>query len=119
MVQNTESFNLNYPAFLYPGAIFSGYEDFDFYRSESLRLLDYFNTPPEKNCLYQIIIGSAMEEYYNYMKRPIDLQYRQLFPIHIENFIDTYPNNNVKIIIISPDVFFSDDKYVEPTFITI
>ena len=110
------SYKLTHPWFIYPGYPVKGYNKFDKYKRESLRLYyDINNYEPKQNTLFHIVIGAAMEEYYNVSKHhhdtsDLDFQWRQLFPYWLEHHLNNYPTNPINIIIISPNDDFDVDS---------
>lgn len=120
--------NLNHPWFIYPRAFMSEYNDYDLYRSESIRLEKFLNNFlndlenrnfRESKLLIPIILGSTMEDSLinSYTEHTNIFQYQQLFPCHIDNYIENIDGQKyIQIIIISPDRIFSDHNYI-PLFI--
>ena len=60
-------------------------------------------------------IGSAMEEYNNSYKKLENNQWKQLFPDHLKNY--ALDGGKCICIIVSPDEYLSEDKYIYPIFI--
>lgn len=122
---NTENnLIINHPWFIYPNGFMSEYNNYKLYRSESHRLLNFINELNTKinnnffsntKLLIPIILGSTMEDALlnHQTENSNSFQYSQLYPNYINNFIKCIDGNKyVQIIIISPDNFFSNDKYV-------
>ncbi len=135
---NLENLELNHPYFVYPNGPLCEYTEFKFYNSEAKRLLVHLeelvkkissekSNPNNQLSFYtlnSIILGSAMEQSIRTGNSEPDTfyQWQQLFPSYINNFISAYKpvSTNklfVNLIIISPDIFFSDEKYRDPIFI--
>jgi hypothetical protein len=106
---------MNFPFYLYPNQILSGYTDYKEYLKETERLYNdlcgYKSTP---NTIFQLIIGAVMEEAKDY-NIPIDEHWRQLLPFYLEHYLETTLNSNVEIYIVSPNIGFKN--HIEPTFI--
>ena len=118
-----KEYKLCYPYYLYPNAPCGAYNDLEVYRNESIRLLHFLNNyKPDNKTFFNLIIGSAAEgAFTNQFLEDINGHWRQLFPYHIEYFLDNMKekknnNYNIQIIVISPDQFMNDEKYV-PQFI--
>ena len=120
--------NLNHPWFIYPHAFMSEYNNYRLYKTESLRLLkflkDFINKFDEQyftnsKILMPIILGSSMEDAivnYNTDQSNV-VQYQQLFPNYINNFIEKVNEHKfIQLIIISPDLIFDDIDYI-PLFV--
>ncbi len=89
-----------------------GYRNTPLYQTEIQRLMNYWKKfEHEDNMLLHVTIGAAMEE--NISKVPG--QWSQLFPHHVQLYAET--DNPVRVIIISPNHSFADDKYVDPSFV--
>ncbi len=127
------SYTLNHPYFMYPGGPLSEYNKYKNYNSEVVRLLEYLiklngklnSLQSVKNnyILIPFIIGSAMEQAIKggYNEPNSFFQWQQLFPNYINNFIDFYSkidNSSVTvyIIIVSPDIIFSNEYTYDPLF---
>ena len=120
---------LNHPFFIYPRGFMSEYNNYEHYRNEVKRLYQFIDNLPdlieEKNSngdkiLIPFIIGSPMEDSLakSNSSKENYFQFRQLFPNYINNFIQTYFNDNkfIQIIIISPDDIFSPQSNIMPLF---
>lgn len=124
----TDIDKLNHPWFIYPHAFMSEYNDYELYKSESIRLNlfleDFLNKLYSKNfdsskILIPIILGSTMEDSLIGSHTNITniFQFQQLFPNYIDNFIkNEIGNKYIQMIIISPDKIFQKDDYV-PLFV--
>lgn len=125
-------FDMNYPFAVYPRGVLSGYISYKHYVEEAIRLKNYIitlkNNLVENNGILKhliiINIGSAGEELiYYYHKHPEYnyedneyYQWRQIHPIHIEDFVNKYKKNlKITVIIISPDEYQRDFDY-DPAF---
>jgi hypothetical protein len=118
---------MNYPFPIYPNGILSGYNSFNRYKTEVIRLYhfliylkDIFSLKETKNLII-INFGSAGEELIYYIHKNPDLnieyseyyQWRQIHPTHIENFINKYKTNlRIHMIVISPDKYQEDIDYI-------
>ena len=116
---------LNHPWFIYPHAFLSEYNNYQLYKSESIRLEIFLNNFKnnieshnyrDSKILLPIIIGSTMEDAFIGSHSDITkytFQFEQLFPNYINNFIKkTDGHKHIEIIIISPDRIFSKDEYI-------
>lgn len=139
--KSESKFIVNNPFFTYPQFPMHGYYEFDVYRKEVIRLYEFIKTlststptptptptpapeksKPDTHTLIHLCIGAVMEEvscekeYSNYN------HWRQLFPQWIEDYLftnsTTVKHKNVKIIIVSPNVTFSDKTFKDPAFIS-
>jgi hypothetical protein len=112
------NYNLNNPYFTYPGSPFRGYHNFTLYNEELIRLKDFieYESVPQ-NCLVHLGIGAAMEEIPSSHNYDSFNQWRQLFPVHIDSFIDNFVDRSVKIIIVSPNITFELKNFKIPEFI--
>lgn len=111
---------LSNPYFLYPGSPFRGYHNYDLYNSEVLRLVEFIKDQPFAD-LTHINIGAAMEERTSSVEYKKYFHWKQLFPTHVQDFILSTKNKEkrTQIITISPNITFSDQDYVEPSFLSI
>lgn len=123
------SFKLNYPYYLYPGSPCSGYFEIGTYNKELMRLNNeiinlsdsILGSKQSSNILFHLTIGAAMEEVLLEYKNsslnidPSEFQWQQLLPDHIRRAV----NDGINVIhfIVSPNMSFSDDKFIEPRFI--
>lgn len=111
---------INNPYFTYPGAPFRGYHNFDLYNRELIRLSHFLKTELasaiSNNCFFHFCIGAAMEELSESMDFQLYKQWRQLLPIHIDEFASKY-QFPIRIIIISPNSSFENDTFLQPKFI--
>jgi len=109
----------NYPFYIYPRFMSCGYKDLTTYRSEVARLklfLDQYK--PGAGEIFHLTIGASMEEIINNCMSSGEIeQHRQLFPIQLERYIRDNPDSKVSIIIVSPNITFSDRYYKDPLFI--
>lgn len=126
----SEDNSLNHPWTIYEKEATSAYTKYDIYYSELHRLSNFvselgFNITNLKENEYQLtnfIIGTPME--YGLIKKICSayyiFQWQQLFPKHINDFIEQYSTTdnkvNINIVIISPDDIFMDECYNEPLF---
>jgi hypothetical protein len=102
------------PYFMYPGTPVHGYEDFELYNSELIRLDNTFKQviptiAKQKNVLFHFTIGAAMEEMAGDENIDINEQYKwmQLFPFHVQNHLKTDKNNSAILFIVSPNVILT------------
>lgn len=103
--------SLTYPWYTYPSVCASPYYDLKTYQKETIRLLDHIKFLRKKKLdLVHLTIGAAMEEAFNNGYK-IGSQWRQLYPVHTEEY--TGP---VEIIIVSPNEEFANEKYT-PLFV--
>lgn len=119
---------LNHPFFIYPRGFMSEYNEYEHYRKEAIKLYQFIDTLSDKikeqndngvEILIPFIIGSPMED--SLIKSNTSnenyIQFRQLFPNYINNFIQSNTNNKfIQIIIISPDNIFSSNSGIKPLF---
>lgn len=120
--------DLNHPWFIYPHAFMSEYNNYELYKVESLRLLNFLEDFINKfdnhhftnyKILIPIILGSTMEDALNnsYDDYSNIFQYQQLFPNYINNFIENVEDHKfIQLIIISPDSIFTNTDY-KPFFV--
>jgi len=109
-----EHYTINHPWFIYPKEPFSSYKNYNVYRNELTRLMEFIKMDCSPNTVFFLIIGAAMEELLLFNKEDqnnIDLEYqwRQLFPYWIEKYIEENPLNPVRILIVSPNREFAED----------
>jgi hypothetical protein len=116
---------INYPFVAYPGIPLCGYMNTVVYNKEIIRLLDTIKELQQtiSNCkepvLLHLTFGAAMEELYTDTedKTSIDIQWQQLFPIHLQNLHIENPNIKIYNLIVSPNKYFASDSFKEPLFI--
>lgn len=125
-----DSYTLNHPWYIYPQCLMSEYTHYDIYRTETLRLFNKIKNlhnilieSTDDDCNLTIfILGSVMESIIHSDIHINISQWQQLFPNYIYTFIEEFKSKklrvNVSIIIISPDNIFTDEKYIEPSFVT-
>tara|TARA_Y100000780_G_scaffold230634_1_gene253287 strand:- start:21028 stop:21888 length:861 start_codon:yes stop_codon:yes gene_type:complete len=106
---------MNFPFYLYPNQVLSGYTDYEEYLKETERLYnDLCEYKSKPNTIFQLIIGAVMEEAIDY-KVDINNHWRQLFPFYLEYHLETNTNSNIDIFLISPNIGFKN--HIKPTFI--
>lgn len=124
--KNEDIFKLSYPWYTYPNSFCSPYYELELYKSETIRLHNFlknYNINHNKKTLFHLTIGAAMEELIHEKRDKMNkyttklLQWRQLFPVHIENFIfEESEKRKVNIVVVSPNKGFEKDDY-KPSFI--
>jgi hypothetical protein len=120
MAEFNTDLNIKYPYFLYPGYPFrGGYTKFELYRSETCKLFDYINNYKIQNkTLFHLTIGAAMEEVIDALEYDVKQQWRQLLPQHVDIWAAYANGLPIDIVIVSPNVSFSDEEYIDPIFIS-
>lgn len=110
-----------FPYFTYPYFPCAGYRDQPTYNFELSRLYDTMThlqkilAQTEKAVLH-ITVGAAMEELYMDNNENIDLQWKQLYPYHLEKLAED--GHNIFHLIISPNKSFNVKHFVEPLFVS-
>lgn len=117
--------SLSFPYKYYPKYPLAGYLDVAQYNKQLSLLIDYFMKLQKStsSILFHIAIGGAMEEYLHFYnktqnedsKEDYISQWRQLFPIHIENACKS--GISVRSIIICPNESFNPTCFKDPLFI--
>ena len=115
-----QQYTLSNTGFLYPSfPLQGGYDKFDTYNSESIRLLKYIkqlSQSSNKNTVFNLMCGSPLEELHN---TNTNIKFKnssyQSIPIWLRTLPGDYPT---RICIISPNNTFSPQLNKEPKFIT-
>lgn len=104
---------VNFPWKQYPtsnlGNVVSEYTHYKTYRQQTVKLYKYLQTMLQLKTVVYLAVGDAMEEYKESSDAIINDQWRQLFPIYIENASKEFAT---EIIIITPNI------NCNPTFLT-
>jgi hypothetical protein len=122
-----EESKLNHPWTIYHSEMLSSYIKYSIYYEELDKLFKYFSRlvdtvkelPDSSAILNTLIVGTPMECALQ-QKSSMSFQWQQLFPVHINDFVDYCENEKkygiVNICIVSPDDTFMDLHYKEPLF---
>ena len=117
---------LNHPWSVYPRAYISEYSNYERYRDETTRLIEFMKHLQTEDNIYHLnlIIGSPLEDPQLTDDRGSDefknVQWQQMIPHHIQQLfieLNKKPRNSkyIQIVVISPDQFIYDATY-QPLF---
>ena len=109
---------LNNPYASYPRTPFAGYHDYKQYNDDITKLyvlLDRITSLDDEPILFQLICGAAMEEKFMQHDTSYNMQWQQLFPLHVQQYLTR--GGRVIQVIISPNTTFHPDTFETPNFI--
>ena len=107
---------LNNPYTCYPRTPFAGYHEFKQYNNDIAKLYTLLDiVSQDEPILFQLICGAAMEEKFMQHDPSYNMQWQQLFPLHVQQYLTR--GGRVIQVIISPNTTFHPDTFETPNFI--
>lgn len=104
---------LNNPYYVYPRAPMAGYIEFEKYNENLLKLYLKFqeikHESESKRIFLHLTIGAPMEEA---SLSKSNIQWRQLYPSHLEEISDANPDIKIYNIIICPNKHFENEEFI-------